>query len=412
MNNFFFHNPTKIVFGRGVLDKLGSELKPYGSRILLVYGGGSIKKNGLYNKVIKILLEHDIEIFEFSGVKPNPVVSHVREGIALVKENNIEAILAVGGGSVMDTGKIIAAGAMVDHDVWDFYSGKERVKKALPVVTVPTLPASGSEMMGGAVITNEETKEKLGAGGGALSPKVSLLDPELTFSVPSNHTAYGAADTLSHILDPYFFGTAENTTVPDSLVETVVKIVLQTAPKVLAKPDDYDGRGDLMWAATIAHNGMLSCGAKPSWYYLHVLEHALSALYNVPHGAGLSVVITGWARYATKHAPTKLAQLGRNVFSLEGDGTETALRTVEKFEGWFKSIKCPVKLKELGITEDRFDEVAENILMNVTSVLKSKNEVSLREFSGRYYSEANGEDIESLLKFEKKRVLDILELCK
>ena len=412
MNNFLFSNPTKIMFGKGVLDKLGSELKPYGSRILLVYGGGSIKKTGLYNKVIKKLSEHDIEIFEFSGIKPNPVVSHVREGITLVKENNIEAILAVGGGSVMDTGKIIAAGAMVDHDVWDFYSGNERVEKALPIVTVPTLPASGSEMMGGAVITNEETKEKLGAGGVALFPKVSLLDPELTFSVPLNHTACGAADTLSHILDPYFFGTTENTTIPDSLVETVVKIVIQTTPKVLAKLDGYDARGDLMWAATIAHNGMLSCGAKPSWYYLHVLEHSLSALYNVPHGAGLSVIITGWAKYTTEHAPTKLAQLGRNVFSLEGDGTETALRTVEKLEEWFKSIKCPVELKELGITEDNFDEIAENVLMNVTRVLKSKNEENLKEFGGRYYSEAKGEDIGSLLKFEKKRVLNILELCK
>ncbi len=413
MNNFFFHNPTKILFGKGVLNKLGSELRAYGSRTLLVYGGGSIKKTGLYNNVMKLLSEQGIEVFELSGVKPNPVVSHARHGIGLVKEHNIEVILAVGGGSVMDTGKVIAAGAMVDHDVWDFYSGKEKVQKALPIVTVPILPASASEMMGGAVITNEETKEKLGTGGGALYPKVSLLDPELTFSVPINHTAYAAADTISHILDPYFFGTTENTAIPDRLVETVAKIVIQTAPKVLETPDDYDARGDMMWAATLAHNGMLSCGAKPCWYYLHVLEHSLSALYDVPHGAGLSVIMSGWFKYAAKQCPSRLAELGTNIFYLDGNEREMAARTAEKFEEWFKAIKCPVKLKELDITDDKFDDISENVLMNVARVLKGQGEANLGTFAKRYYSEAKRlDDINSLLMFEKERVLSILELCK
>lgn len=411
MNNFFFHNPTKILFGKGVLVKLGSELKTYGSRILLVYGSGSIKKTGLYDKIIKILSEQDIKIFELHGVKSNPLLSFVREGIALAKENSVEAILAVGGGSVIDTAKAVAAGAVVDHDVWDFFLRKEKVKKALPLVTIPTLPASASEMNGGAVITNEETKEKIGTGSEALYPKVSMLDPELTFSIPANYTAYGAADMLSHIFEPYFNGATKNTTVPDRLAEAVIKIIIQTIPKVLVKFDDYDARGDLMWLATIAHNGMLSCGASPVWYYLHALEHSLSALYSIPHGAGISVVIIGWAKYTAEHAPAKLAQLGRIVFNLEGDGKETALRTAEKLEEWFKSIKCPVSLNELGITEDKFKEITENVLMNVTHVLKSKDKENLKQVAERYYSEAQSEDIELLLKFEKERILNILELC-
>jgi hypothetical protein len=411
MNNFFFHNPTKILFGKGVLEKLASELKTYGTRILIVYGGGSIKKTGLYDKIINDLSKQNIEIFELSGVKSNPVVSLVRKGISLVRNNGIQVILAVGGGSVMDTSKAVAAGAMVDHDVWDFFSRKEKIEKALPLVMVPTRPASASEMNGGAVITNDETNQKLGAGGGALYSKVSLLDPELTFSVSTNITACAAADTISHIFEPYFNGANKNTKISDSLAEAVIKIVIETTPKALMNQNDYNARGDLMWAATIAHNGMLSFGTNPVWYYLHAIEHPLSALYDVPHAAGISIIIVGWTKYTAEHTPSKLAQLGRNIFNFEGDGKETALQTANKFEEWLKSIKCPTTLKEVGITEDKFEAIANNALLNVANLLKNKNKENLKHTVERFYSEARSKDIESLLKFEKARILNILKLC-
>ena len=412
MNNFFFHNPTKILFGKGMVDNLSSELKTYGTKILLVYGSGSIKRMGLYDKVIKNLSQKDIEIFELSGVKSNPVVSLVRKGIKISKENKVDVIFAVGGGSVMDTAKAIAAGALVEFDVWDFFTRKEEVKNALPIITIPTLPASGSQMNGGAVIVNEKTQKKLGTGGSVLYPKVSILDPELTFSIPTNYTAYCSADMLSHIIEPYFHGETENTTISDSLAETVMKIIIQTTPKLLRKLDNYDARGDLMWAATIAHNGMLSFGTSPVYYYLHVLEHSLSGLFDNPHGAGLSVLISGWSKYTAKHAPVKLAQLGRNVFNLNGYNKKTALSTAMKLEEWFKLINCPVTLQEIGITENNFKAIVQNVLSNVTRILKSKDNGSLKDFGERYYSEIQNKDIESLLKFEKERVLNILELCK
>ena len=412
MNNFFFHNPTRILFGKGVLEKLGSELKTYGTKILLVYGGGSIKRTGLYDKIINDLSKQGIKILELPGVKSNPVVSLVRKGITLVRKNSVQVILAVGGGSVMDTAKAVAAGAVVDHDVWDFFSRKEKIKKALPLVMVPTRPASASEMNGGTVITNDKTNEKLGTGGAAVYSRASLLDPELSFPLSANYTACAAADTISHIFEPYFNGAAQNTKISDSLAEAIIRIVIETAPKALKKQDDYDVRGDLMWAATIAHNGMLSFGANPVWYYLHALEHPLSALYDVPHGAGISVIMAGWTKYRAAHAPSKLAQLGRNIFNLKGDGNETAHRTAEKFEEWLKSIKCPTTLKEVGITEDKFEEITDNALMNVTNLLKNKDEENLKQTIERYYSGAQGKDINSLVKFERKRILNILKLCK
>ena len=413
MNNFFFHNPTKILFGRGVLKNLGLELKTYGTKIMLVYGSGSIKKTGLYNKVINDLSAQNIEIFELPGVKSNPVLSLVREGITIAKKNGIQVILAVGGGSVMDTAKAIAAGSVVNHDVWDFFSRKEKIEKALPIIMVPTRTASASEMNGGTVITNEETKQKLGTGGIALYSKVSLLDPELSFSLSANDIACAAADTISHIFEPYFHGLDQNTKVSDSLAEAIIGIVIKTAPRALLKHDDYDARGDLMWAATIAHNGMLSFGTNPVWYYLHAIEHPLSALYDVSHGAGMSIIMAGWTEYRATYSPSKLAQLGRNVFNLkEGDDRGTAIKTAEKFKEWLKSIKCPTTLKEVDITKKNFEEIVENAMMNITNILKNKDKESLKQTIKRYYSEAQGEDMSTLLKFERKRILNILELCK
>ncbi|MCK5545104.1 MAG: iron-containing alcohol dehydrogenase, partial [Desulfobulbaceae bacterium] len=287
MRNFVFYKPTKIIFGRDTIPQIGKETVVFGKKVLFVYGKGSIKKNGIYDQVMKSFQDAGITAIEHGGVKSNPVLSHVREGIKIAKENRVEAVAAVGGGSVIDSAKAIAAGAVVEHDVWKFFRTKKSIKKVLPLTCVLTLAASGSEMNGGMVVTNEETLQKFGIGNHLLQPLVSILDPSTTFTVGPDYTAYGAVDALSHILEFYFTTREPYTPVQDRLMEGLVINIMESCNRVMARPDDYNARADFMWCATLALNGLTAAGLGRVGFPMHLIEHSLSAIYDVPHGAGL-----------------------------------------------------------------------------------------------------------------------------
>lgn len=363
MRNFVFYNPTKIIFGKKTIPSIGPETKQWGNKCLLLYGGGSIKRNGIYDEVIKSLNEAGLEIIEHSGVQSNPLLSHVREGIEKVKANNIDVVVAVGGGSVLDSGKAICAGAVVNHDVWKFFIGKKSIKSALPMASVLTLAASGSEMNSGMVITNDDTNEKFGFGNRQLYPKVSILDPETTYSVPADYTAYGAVDAIAHVLE--FYMTAENPNAPvqDRLMEGLIINAMESCERCLKDPSDYTARADLMWTATLALNGLTAAGLGKVGFPMHMIEHSLSALYDIPHGAGLSMIIPGWLKWQAKRDPQKIIQLGNRVFNLDRREVEpNAEVTIKVLENWFSSVNSPIRLAESDIPPDDIPNIAQNAL--------------------------------------------------
>ncbi len=362
MENFVFCNPTKIIFGKGTIPEIGKEAKKYGKKALLVYGGGSIKKIGVYEQVVESLKEHGIRFIEFSGVVPNPVLSHTREGIKKAKEEHVDMIIAVGGGSVLDESKTIAAGSMVDHDVWDFFIGKATATEALPVLTVLTVAATGSEMNGNAVITNEETKQKYALMGDVTYPKVSILDPETTYTVSSAYTAYGAVDAISHIFEAYFTYSAPFTVVQDNIIEGLFRSIMACENILFENPKDYNGRAGMMWSATLALNGIPMAGMGKTGFPVHMIEHSLSAIYNIAHGAGLAIVIPAWLKYFHKERATRIAQMSRNVFGIDDpDDLEAAAKGVKHLEGWFKKIGAPVRLSDVDILEKDIPEITENV---------------------------------------------------
>jgi alcohol dehydrogenase YqhD (iron-dependent ADH family) len=363
MRNFVFHNPTKILFGRGTIPSIGPETALWGEKCLLVYGSGSIKANTIYDTVVSSLRESKVEIIEHGGVQSNPILSHVQEGINKAKQHSCEVVVAAGGGSVLDSAKAVCAGAVVDHDVWKFFTGKKSIKSALPLTTVLTLAASGSEMNSGMVITNERTSEKFGFGSRHLYPRTSILDPEATFTVPPDYTAYGAVDAIAHILE--FYMTAEDpaTPVQDRLMEGLIINALDSCRRCLADPRDYDARADLMWTATLALNGLTGAGLGRVSFPMHMIEHSLSALYDVAHGAGLSVVIPGWLRWRAETAPEKIVQLGQRIFS--GDhpgGSLSAADTISRLEESFSRLNSPTRLKQLNIAAADIGAIADNAL--------------------------------------------------
>ena len=361
MKNFVFHNPTKILFGKGTIPSIGPETAALGKKALMVYGQGSIKKNTIDDQVTKSLQDACVTIVEHNGVQSNPVLSHVHQGIRLAKENKIDVIVAVGGGSVIDSAKAIAAGALVEHNVWKFFTGRKSIKDALPLSCVLTLAASGSEMNSGMVITNEETNQKFGFANKHLYPRVSILDPSATFSVSPDYTAYGAVDAIAHVLEFYFTNQEPYTPVQDYFMEGLVKSCIDSCDRVLKNLEDYDARADLMWAATLALNGLTGAGLGKVGFPMHMIEHSLSALYNVAHGAGLSVVIPGWMSYQAQQTPEKFAQFAERVFGI----TELLIKQ-KKTEGiqallsWFKKIKTPTSLDELNIPSQDIPKIAEN----------------------------------------------------
>lgn len=362
MQNFVYHNPTKVLFGRNTISAIGPETGNWGRRGLLVYGQDSIKNSGLYGRVTSALREAGIEAAELGGVRSNPLLSRVRQGIRLAKEHRAEVIIAVGGGSVIDTAKAIAAGAMVEHDVWKFFTGKKGIKQALPITTVLTLAASGSEMNSGMVITNDATQEKFGFGHRLLYPKVSILDPEATFTVPPAYTVFGAVDAISHVLEFYLTAADPDTPVQDRLMEGLIENAMTACERCLHDPRDYNGRANLMWTATLALNGLTAAGLGRVGFPMHLIEHSLSALYDVPHGAGLAVVILGWLHYHAETAADRIAHLGARIFLPDGNkgNLQEAERTISRLRQWLVRVKAPVSLRDLGIPASDIPRIAEN----------------------------------------------------
>ena len=359
MRDFEFLSPTKIIFGRNSEAKVGREVKNYSRKILLHYGKGSIIRTGLYDRVVKSLKEEGIDFIELGGVQPNPRVSLVREGIGICRKNGINFILAIGGGSVIDSSKAIAVGVPYSGDVWDFYAGKMEPKTALPVGVVLTIPAAGSEASKSSVITNEDGWYKRSINTEIIRPRFAIMNPEVTFTLPPYQTACGAADIMAHVMERYFTND-KGVNFTDRLCEATLKTVIYNVPIVLKKPDDYDARAQIMWASTIAHNDLLSTGRTGDWAS-HGIEHELSGIYDIPHGAGLAIVFPAWMRYVYKHNIERFIQFAINVWDVEPNfesPERIALEGVERLKRFFKDIGLPTSLSEANIGEDRLEEMA------------------------------------------------------
>ncbi|KOO52723.1 iron-containing alcohol dehydrogenase [Priestia koreensis] len=359
MNGFELYNTTRLVFGEGKIDKLGELIQPFGKRVLLVYGGGSIKKFGLYEQVKNKLSAMGATVEELSGIEPNPRLSTVNEGIRICRENDIQFILAIGGGSVIDAAKAIAAGALYDGDVWDFTIGKAVIQQALPLGTLLTLAATGSEMNGGAVITNLETKQKRTMGSKLLYPKFSIVDPTYTLTVPANQTVNGIVDIMSHVFEQYFSQTP-STPLQDRFAEGILLTVIENGERVLANSQDYDARANLLLAGTYAMNGTLPTGVTADWA-THVIEHEVSAIYDIPHGEGLAILFPNWMKYVYKERLEKFVQYAVRVWNVETTGKtedEIALEGIYATQSYFKKLGAPTCLGEVGIDNTYFERMA------------------------------------------------------
>ena len=354
MFDFTFHNPTKIIFGAGKEALIGAELNAAGvNKVLLVHGRNSASKSGLLERVLASLKAGNIACTLFGGVDSNPLLSHTREGVALAKRDKVEAILAVGGGSVLDEAKAIAVGALSDSDVWQFFVG-QAVTQALPIFTILTIAATGSEMNGNSVVTNAETRQKYNISSPHVYPKVSILNPELTHSVPLNYTAYSAVDAIAHVIEGYFT-KQPGTHLQDRLVEGIVKTVIETTDLIMAEPTHAKARASFMWTATMALNGLTPAGIGEYSFPNHMIEHALSAIYNIPHGAGLSIVMPAWLKWYLPKNPSQFARFAKEIFGL--DSGEAGIAALTQ---WFVTIKSPVRLAEAGIAATDLEAIAEN----------------------------------------------------
>lgn len=356
MYNFSFHIPTIIHFGKGTITHL-EELKDYGKKVLLVYGGGSIKKNGIYDNAIKILKDAGLEILELSGVEPNPRIQTVREGVRICKEEKIDMVLAIGGGSTIDCAKVIAAGAKYDNDAWDLVLDGSKVNDALPIFDVLTLSATGTEMDPFAVISDLTKNEKWGTGSKHMIPTMSVLDPEYTYSVSKKQTAAGTADMMSHTMENYF--SMEEADCQKFMAEGLLRTMIKNGPVALNEPDNYEARANLMWAGTNAINGIAGDGCSPAWC-IHPMEHELSAFYDITHGEGLAILTPAWMEHILNDdtAP-KFADFARNVWGFEGnDDYELAHKGIDALKKFFfETMGIPANLRAVGITDDKNFEI-------------------------------------------------------
>lgn len=367
MENFQFHNPTKLIFGKGQLHALKTEIPVYGKRVLLLYGGGSIKRNGLYDQVIALLKEMDALVVELDGVEPNPRLTTVNKGVNLVKEYELDFILAVGGGSVIDCAKAISVGSHYDGDVWDIITNKVEPVSAVPIGTVLTLAATGSEMNGGAVITNWEENDKRAFGSIHTFPKFSVLDPTLTFSVPRGQTVYGIIDIMSHVFEQYFHASS-NAPLQERIGESILRTMIEVAPKLVDDLENYEYREVMMLNGTFALNGILSMGVETDWA-THMMEHAVSAVYDIPHGGGLAILFPHWMAYVAAQKPAKVAQLGIRVFGIEPAGKtdgEIATETIAALREFWTSIGAPSALSDYDIDDQQLDLMAERSMVAET----------------------------------------------
>lgn len=371
MNNFVFYSPTEFVFGKDTEGQVGELSQKYGARkVMIVYGGGSAQRSGLLDRVKASLDKAGLSWCELGGVQPNPTDGKVYQGIKLAKKENIDLLLAVGGGSVIDTAKAIAAGVPYSGDFWDFFEGKAKVEAALKVAVVLTIPAAGSEGSGNAVITKEATLQKLGIKvPGLLRPVFSIMNPELTYTLPPFQTACGAADMMAHIMERYFSNTPD-VELTDRISEGVLKAIIEEAPKAMKNPQDYGARANLMWAGMVAHNDTCGVGREEDWSS-HALEHEVSAVYGVAHGAGLSVIFPAWLTWMTTHNLPKLVQFAVRVWDVpaEGNPEAVALEGIRRLRRFFSSLELPITFRELGIPEPDIDLLVNSLHRNKGELL-------------------------------------------
>lgn len=371
MNNFVFYSPTEFVFGKDTEGQVGELSQKYGARkVMIVYGGGSAQRSGLLDRVKALLDKAGLSWCELGGVQPNPTDGKVYQGIELAKKENIDLLLAVGGGSVIDTAKAIAAGVPYSGDFWDFFEGKAKVEAALKVAVVLTIPAAGSEGSGNAVITKEATLQKLGIKvPGLLRPVFSIMNPELTYTLPPFQTACGAADMMAHIMERYFSNTPD-VELTDRISEGVLKAIIEEAPKAMKNPQDYGARANLMWAGMVAHNDTCGVGREEDWSS-HALEHEVSAVYGVAHGAGLSVIFPAWLTWMTTHNLPKLVQFAVRVWDVpaEGNPEAVALEGIRRLRRFFSSLELPITFRELGIPEPDIDLLVNSLHRNKGELL-------------------------------------------
>ena len=359
MNNFVFHNPVEVYFGKGEIKHLARLIQQYGNTVLLVYGKSAIKRMGLYDEVLKILQDNDISVVELGGIDPNPRIESIREGGQLCKDHQVDLVLAVGGGSVIDAAKGIASAALYDGDPWDFYSYKVASEGALPIGTILTLAATGSEMNRGSVVTNLATKEKNGWGSNYTYPKFSILDPTYTFSVNNHQTGCGIVDTLTHVYELYFSNDVNH--LNDRLCEAIMKTVIHFGPTALANPTDYEARSNLMFSSTLALNGLTGFGK--SWDgFNHTTEHVLSAYYDIAHADGLAILGPHWMTYIlNEHTVAKFKTFAMNVWGVADlhDDFQTATEGIRRVFAFYQSIGMPTTLKEVGIDDSQLLDISQ-----------------------------------------------------
>jgi alcohol dehydrogenase len=364
--NFEFHNPTHLIFGAGKLAQLGEVASRHGKKALLVTGGGSIKRSGTFDRAVASLKAAGLAVTECSGIEPNPRITSVQRGADMARAEGCDVVIALGGGSTMDAAKVIAAAVLYDGDPWNLIGhGQENwaiPTKALPIITVPTLAATASEMNCGAVISNEASKVKSFVQAACLYPKAAVVDPELTLSVPKDQTAYGVCDIITHVTEGYFNG-ADGTPIQDRFAEGVIINAMEWGKKAVADGSDLEARTQVQWASIVALNGWVQAGAGSAGFPVHMIEHALSAHHDITHGAGLAIVNPAWMRFAAKVRPNKFVQFAERVFGLKAKGSDDlacALEGINRFEEFLKSIGCPVRLSELGINDALFAQYAED----------------------------------------------------
>lgn len=391
MLNFDMHLPTRIIFGKDTQKEIGSLIKPYTKKALLHYGGNSIKKSGLYNQVVSSLKENNIEFVELGGVVPNPRLSLAEEGAELCKKEGVDLILAVGGGSVIDSAKAIAIGACND-DIWKFYEEGGEIKAALPVATILTIPAAGSESSPHTVITNEEKQIKKGYGSNYLKPVISIVNPELFFTLPKNQIANGVADMMSHIFERYFTNTTD-TDLTDGLCETTLKTIMKNALLVSQNPENYDAWCQVGFGGTIAHNDILGLGRAQDWA-CHDMEHELSAIYDIAHGAGLAILTPAWMQYVYKTNINMFVQFAVNVMGVEGSyraPDAIVAEGISRLREFYKKMGLPATLTEIGIEESKFELMAK----------KATGEAYGKEHSIGGLKKLNWQDVQEIYKLAK-----------
>ncbi|MBR3313475.1 MAG: iron-containing alcohol dehydrogenase [Atopobiaceae bacterium] len=380
MNDFVFHSPTKFVFGRGYVDRTGIEMKQLGfEKVLVVYGQGSVERTGTLGRVLASLDEAGITYVEAGGARPNPEVTFVREAIELARTHEVTGILAVGGGSSIDAAKAVSFGVPYDGDVWDFFAQKKPIEECLPLAVVLTLPAAGSEGSGSCVVSNDAENRKLGVSGDVFRPRLAIMDPELTFTLPAYQTAAGITDMIAHVCERYFSGVGA-VPLTDGIACSIIRTLMSEAPKALANPNNYDARANIMWAGTLAHNDLAGCGrslsptVRAGGWESHALEHELSAHHTeVTHGAGLAVVMPAWMRHVWRHDTKRFLSFARDVFGIEPEeGYEShrdavydaVTSAIKELQNFFTSIGMPKRLREFGLTEDDIEPMLETLRLN------------------------------------------------